>query len=57
MAEITYDQTIQFTESAKSRKVRQQPFLRKKFYLDVKNLEAPPVKQLVKDLILLGGVS
>ena len=51
------DQIIWFTESAKSRKARQQPFLRKKFFLDVKNLESPPVKQLVKDLILLGGVS
>ena len=34
-----------------------QVFARKKFFLDIKNLESLPVKLLAKDLILLGGVS
>ena len=36
---------------------KHQLLAKKKFYLDIKNLEAPPVKQLAKDLIFLGGVS
>ena len=32
-------------------------FRTKKFFFDVKNLEAPQIKQLAKDLITLGGVS
>ena len=38
-------------------RAKHQVFARKRFFLDIKNLETPPVKQLAKDLILLGGVS